>query len=67
MVLKNCSIFIGDMKAATRAIEQLHQKVSQHPSYFSNLMYLSAKIVQASGDKATILTLAQAVFCLPND
>jgi hypothetical protein len=55
------------MKAATRAIEQLHQKVSQHPSYFSNLMYLSAKIVQASGDKATILTLAQAVFCLPND
>ena len=58
---------VGDMKAATEAIEQLHQKVSQHPSYFRNLMYLSAKIAQASGDIATALTLAQAALGLPDD
>ena len=58
---------VGDIKAATRAIEQLHQKVSQHPSYFSNLMYLSAKIAQASGDNATALTLAQAALGLTDD
>jgi hypothetical protein len=55
------------MKAATQAIEHLHQKVSQHPSYFSNLMYLSAKIAQASGDNATALTLAQAALGLTDD
>ena len=58
---------VGDMKAATHAIEHLHQKVSQHPSYFRNLMYLSAKIAQASGDIATALTLAQAALGLTDD
>jgi hypothetical protein len=58
---------VGDMKAATQALEHLHQKVSQHPSYFANLMYLSAKIAQASGDKATALTLAQAALGLSDD
>jgi len=58
---------VGNLLAATRAIEQLHQKVSQHPSYFSNLMYLSAKIAQASGDNATALALSQAALGLSDD
>ena len=58
---------LGDLLAATQAIEPLHQKVSQHPSYFSKLMYLSAKIAQASGDNATALTLAQAALGLSDD
>jgi hypothetical protein len=67
MVLKNCPNFIDDMKAATRAIEQLHQKVSQHPSYIPNLMYLSAKIAQASGDNATAIELVKAALGLSDD
>jgi tetratricopeptide (TPR) repeat protein len=58
---------VGDLLAATQAIEQLQQKVSQHPSYFSNLMYLSAKIAQASGDNATALALVQAALGLSDD
>ena len=58
---------VGDLLAATQAIEQLHQKVSQHPSYFSNLMYLSAKVAQASGDNATALALVQAALGLSDD
>jgi tetratricopeptide (TPR) repeat protein len=58
---------VGDMKAATQAIEHLHQKVSQHPTYFKNLMYLSAKFAQASGDIATALTLAQAALGSQDD
>ena len=58
---------VGDMKAATQALEHLHLKVSQHTSYFSNLMYLSAKIAQASGDNATALTLVQAALGLADD
>ena len=58
---------VGDLLAATQALGYLHQKVSQHPSYFANLMYLSAKIAQASGDKATALTLAQAALGLTDD
>jgi tetratricopeptide (TPR) repeat protein len=58
---------VGDLLAATRAIEQLQQKVSQHPIYFSNLMYLSAKIAQASGDNATALALVQAALGLSDD
>jgi hypothetical protein len=58
---------VGDLLAATRAIEPLQQKVSQHPSYFSNLMYLSAKIAQASGDNATALALSQAALGLSDD
>ena len=58
---------VGDLLAATRAIEQLQQKVSQHPSYFKNLMYLSAKIAQASGDNATALALVQAALGLSDD
>ena len=58
---------VGDLLAATRAIEQLQQKVSQHPSYFTNLMYLSAKIAQGTGDNATALTLSQAALGLSDD
>jgi tetratricopeptide (TPR) repeat protein len=58
---------VGDLLAATQALGYLHQKVSQHPSYFANLMYLSAKIAQASGDNATALTLAQAALGLSDD
>jgi tetratricopeptide (TPR) repeat protein len=58
---------VGDLLAATQAIEPLHQKVSQHPRYFTNLMYLSAKIAQASGDNATALALAQAALGLSDD
>jgi hypothetical protein len=58
---------VGDMKAATQALEHLHLKVSQHTSYFSNLMYLSAKIAQASGDNATALALVQAALGLSDD
>lgn len=58
---------VGDLLAATRAIEQLHQKVSQHPSYFANLMYLSAKVAQASGDKATALVLVKSAMGLQDD
>ena len=58
---------VGDLLAATQALEYLHQQVSQHPSYFPNLMYLSAKVAQASGDNATALTLAQAALGLSDD
>ena len=58
---------VGDLLAATRAIEQLHQKVSQHPNYFPYLMYLSAKVAQASGDNTTALALAQAALGLSDD
>jgi hypothetical protein len=58
---------VGDLLAATQALEHLHLKVSQHPSYFTNLMYLSAKIAQASGDNATALTLVQAALGLSDD
>jgi tetratricopeptide (TPR) repeat protein len=58
---------VGDLLAATRAIEQLHQKVSQHPSYFANLMYLSAKVAQASGDKVTALVLVKSALGLQDD
>ena len=58
---------VGDLLAATQALGYLHQKVSQHPSYFANLMYLSAKVAQASGDNATALTLAQAALGLTDD
>ena len=58
---------VGDLLAATQAIEPLHQKVSQHPRYFTNLMYLSAKIAQASGDNATALALSQAALGLSDD
>ena len=58
---------VGDMKAATQAIERLHQKVSRHPSHFKNLMYLTAKVAQASGDNATALALVQAALGLPDD
>jgi hypothetical protein len=58
---------VGDLLAATQAIEPLHQKVSEHPSYFHNLMYLSAKVAQASGDNATALALVQAALGLSDD
>ena len=58
---------VGDLLAATQAIEQLHQKVSEHPSYFPKLMYMSAKVAQASGDNATALALAQAALGLSDD
>ena len=58
---------VGDLLAATQALEHLHQQVSQHPSYFTNLMYLSAKIAQASGDNATALALVQAALGLSDD
>jgi tetratricopeptide (TPR) repeat protein len=58
---------VGDLLAATQAIELLQQKVLQHPSYFANLMYLSAKTAQASGDKATALELVQAALGLTDD
>jgi tetratricopeptide (TPR) repeat protein len=58
---------VGDLLAATQAMEQLHQKVSQHPSYFANLMYLAAKIAQASGDSATAIELVQAALGLSDD
>jgi hypothetical protein len=58
---------VGDLLAATQALEHLHQQVSQHPSYFANLMYLSAKIAQVSGDNATALALAQAALGLSDD
>jgi tetratricopeptide (TPR) repeat protein len=58
---------MGDIKAATQAIERLHPKVSQHPSYFANLMYLAAKTAQASGDNATALELVQAALGLADD
>jgi len=58
---------VGDLLAATQALEHLHQQVSQHPSYFTNLMYLSAKIAQASGDNATALALSQAALGLADD
>ena len=58
---------VGDLLAATQAIEPLHQKVSDHPSYFPKLMYLSAKVAQASGDNATALALAQAALGLSDD
>lgn len=58
---------VGDLLAATQALERLHQQVSHHPSYFPNLMYLSAKVAQASGDNATALALAQAALGLPDD
>ena len=58
---------MGDMKAATQAIERLHPKVSQHPSYFANLMYLAAKTAQASGDSATALELVEAALGLADD
>ena len=60
-------ISVGDLKAASKAIEQLHQKVSQYPSYFSNLMYLSAKTAQISGDNNTALALAQSALGLTDD
>jgi hypothetical protein len=41
--------------------------VSQHPSYFANLMYLSAKVAQASGDKATALVLVKSALGLQDD
>ncbi len=58
---------MGDLLAATQVTEQLHQKVSQHPSDFPKLMYLSAKVAQASGDNATALALAQAALGLSDD
>jgi uncharacterized protein HemY len=58
---------VGDMKAATHAIERLQQKVSQHPSYFKNLMYLAAKTAQASGDNATALALVTSALDLTDD
>jgi hypothetical protein len=58
---------VGDLLAATQAIEQLHQKVSQHPSYFPKLMYLSAKVAQASGDNATAIELVKAALGLSDD
>ena len=58
---------VGNLLAATQAIEQLHQKVSQHPSYFRKLMYLSAKVAQASGDNATAIELVKAALGLPDD
>jgi len=58
---------VGDLLAATQALEHLHLKVSQHPRYFTNLMYLSAKIAQASGDNATALDLSQAALGLSDD
>jgi len=58
---------VGDLLAATQALEHLHQKVSQHPSYFANLMYLSAKVAQASGDKATALVLVKSALGLQDD
>ncbi len=58
---------VGNLLAATQAIEQLHQKVSQHPNYFPYLMYLSAKVAQASGDNTTALALAQAALGLSDD
>jgi len=58
---------VGDLLAATQALEHLHLKVSQHPSYFANLMYLSAKVSQASGDKATALVLVKSALGLQDD
>ena len=58
---------VGDLLAATQALEHLHQKVSQHPSYFANLMYLSAKVAQASGDKDTALVLVKSALGLQDD
>ena len=58
---------VGDMKAATQAIDRLQQKVSQHPSYFKNLMYLAAKTAQASCDNATALALVTSAIDLTDD
>jgi tetratricopeptide (TPR) repeat protein len=58
---------VGDLLAATQALEHLHKQVSQHPSYFTNLMYLSAKVAQASGDKATALVLVKSALGLQDD
>ena len=58
---------VGDMKAATHAIEHLQQKMPQHPSYFANLMYLAAKVAKFSGDSATAIELVQAALGLPDD
>jgi tetratricopeptide (TPR) repeat protein len=58
---------VGDLLAATQALEHLHQNVSQHPSYFANLMYLSAKVAQASGDNATALVLVKSALGLQDD
>ncbi|NBS76146.1 MAG: glycosyltransferase [Betaproteobacteria bacterium] len=58
---------VGDLLAATQALEHLHQKVSQHPSYFANLMYVSAKVAQASGDNATALVLVNSALGLQDD
>jgi hypothetical protein len=58
---------VGDLLAATQAIEQLHQKVSEHPSYFPKLMYLSAKVAQASGDNPTAIELVKAALGLSDD
>jgi tetratricopeptide (TPR) repeat protein len=58
---------VGDMKAATQAIDRLQQKVSQHPSYFKKLMYLAAKTAQASGDNATALALVTSAMDLTDD
>ncbi len=58
---------VGDLLAATKALEHLHQQVSQNPSYFTNLMYLSAKVAQASGDKATALVLVKSALGLQDD
>jgi hypothetical protein len=58
---------VGDLLAATQALEHLHQKVSHHPNYFSNLMYLSAKVAQASGDNATALVLVNSALGLQDD
>jgi hypothetical protein len=58
---------VGDLLAATQAIEQLHQQVSQYPSYFANLMYLSAKVAQAAGDNATALLLVNSALGLQDD
>jgi hypothetical protein len=41
--------------------------VSQHHSYFANLMYLSAKVAQASGDKVTALVLVKSAMGLQDD
>jgi len=58
---------VSDLLAATQALEHLHQQVSQHPSYFANLMYLSAKVAQAAGDNATALLLVNSALGLQDD
>lgn len=58
---------VGGLLTATQVLEQLHQKVSEYPSYFPKLMYLSAKVAQASGDNTTALALAQAGLDLSDD